>query len=120
MTVLPDMVSGDYGEAEALHFNIIPSVFCSIAITYTCIPAIHSIYYTLPSVAMEELYMLEHQEAPQRAEYEVRHAEAIQRADRHQHKHEQPTGHDSSKMALASTLTASSTFVASLPAGCSS
>ncbi|GLB38629.1 putative zinc finger, C2H2 type [Lyophyllum shimeji] len=40
-----------------------------------------SAFTTLSSVAMEELYVLERQEALRRAEYEARHAEALRRAE---------------------------------------
>lgn len=40
-----------------------------------------SAFTTLSSVAMDELYALEHQEALRRAEYEARHAEALRRAE---------------------------------------
>lgn len=39
-------------------------------------------FTTLSSVAMEELYVLERQEAVRRAEYELRHSEALMRAER--------------------------------------
>lgn len=38
-------------------------------------------FATLSSVAMDELYALEHQEALRRAQYEARHAEALRRAE---------------------------------------
>ncbi|KAK7028154.1 hypothetical protein VNI00_014969 [Paramarasmius palmivorus] len=38
-------------------------------------------FTTLSSVAMEELYVLEHEEALRRAEYEAKHAEALRRAE---------------------------------------
>lgn len=40
-----------------------------------------SAFTTLSSVAMEELYVLERQEALRRADYEARHAEALRRAE---------------------------------------
>ncbi|KAJ7617515.1 hypothetical protein DFH06DRAFT_103812 [Mycena polygramma] len=43
----------------------------------------HSAFTTLSSVAMDELYALERQEALRRAEYEARHAEALRRAESH-------------------------------------
>ncbi|KAJ7780748.1 hypothetical protein DFH07DRAFT_935976 [Mycena maculata] len=43
----------------------------------------HSAFTTLSSVAMDELYALERQEALRRAEYEARHAAALRRAESH-------------------------------------
>ncbi|KAJ7643763.1 hypothetical protein FB45DRAFT_896003 [Roridomyces roridus] len=43
----------------------------------------HSAFTTLSTVAMDELYALERQEALRRAEYEARHAEALRRAESH-------------------------------------
>ncbi|KAF8158182.1 hypothetical protein B0H34DRAFT_444486 [Crassisporium funariophilum] len=44
-------------------------------------------FTALSSVAMDELYVLERQEAFRRAEYEARHAEALRRAESHRQIH---------------------------------
>ncbi|KAG6901209.1 hypothetical protein C0995_015373 [Termitomyces sp. Mi166 len=46
-------------------------------------PSPASAFNTLSSVAMDELYALERQEALRRAEFEARHAEALRRAEYH-------------------------------------
>ncbi|KAJ7913536.1 hypothetical protein B0H13DRAFT_1873809 [Mycena leptocephala] len=47
----------------------------------------HSAFTTLSTVAMDELYALERQEALRRAEYEARHAAALRRAESQSHPH---------------------------------
>jgi zinc finger protein CreA/MIG len=45
------------------------------------VPASATAFTTLSSLAMEELYVLERQEALRRAEYEAKHADALRRAE---------------------------------------
>ncbi|PPR00427.1 hypothetical protein CVT24_004488 [Panaeolus cyanescens] len=79
-------------------------------------PTVSSAFNTLSTVAMDELYALERQEAYRRAEYEARHAEALRRAERHPplsaidpHPHSQPQSrHRLSKSATTSPITRNS------------
>ncbi|KAJ7464800.1 hypothetical protein B0H11DRAFT_1922553 [Mycena galericulata] len=59
----------------------------------------HSAFTTLSSVAMDELYALERQEALRRAEYEARHAEALRRAESQSHSpsHDRDISHSDSR-----------------------